>query len=149
MKTEYVFALSILLCCLVVGSGQSENLQESSDSNAIDNRSVSNKDVTPPVRIPSPSELIGPSPSELLGVQKPTKPDENVPLVIKLPSGGIALPSGEVIGVQKTANSPPVTTNNEPARLPSATAFGAITLFATGLGALGLLAWRKKRKALA
>ena len=128
MKTEYVFALAALLWCLIVGSAQAEPVQASSESKAIDNRSV--PDVAPAFTVPSgaivpPSELSttkpvengapgvtlpsGPMASDLIGgVQSPTKPDD-VPLVTKLPDGAIVAPSGELLGAQNATNSTPVT----------------------------------------
>ena len=144
MKTEYVFALAALLwCCLIISSAQAEPLQGSSESKAIDNRSVTDEKGAPVFTVPSdatvpPSELSvqkttkpaengapgftlpsGPMASDLIGgVQSPTKPDD-VPLVIKLPGGAIVAPSGELLGAQNATNSTPITTINEPARFPS------------------------------
>jgi hypothetical protein len=155
-KTEYVFPLAALLWCLTVGSAQPGALQGSSDSKAIDNLSVRDQNVAPLVTIPSPSELLGPqkptkpdenaplvkSPSELIGAEEPAKPDDNAPLVIKLPTGGVVLPSGELIGVQKQTNSAQVPTENEPARF----SFVVFSLFMMlAIGALAALIWWTER----
>src|SRR5262245_5415502 len=128
-KPEYVFALAALLWCLIVSSAQAGTLPESSESKAIDG--VGDQNVAP-LSIPSPTKQFSipsptkqfdvqnlkeknfpsvMSPSELPDVPKLTNPDENVPLVIKHPAGGVWLPNGEVIGVQKPVKS----TANEPA----------------------------------
>ena len=114
MKTEYVFTLAALLCCLIISSAQTEPVQASSESKAVDNRSV--PDGAPAYTVPSgaivpPSELSttkpvekgapgvtlpsGPMATDLIGgVQSPTKPDD-VPLVTKLPDGAIVAPSAK------------------------------------------------------
>ena len=128
MKTEYVFALAALLCCLIISSAQTEPVQASSESKAVDNRSVPDENVAPTFTVPSgaivpPSELSttkpvengapgvtlpsGPMASDLIGgVQSQTKTDD-VPLVTKLPDGSIVAPSGELLGAQNATNSTP------------------------------------------
>ena len=130
MKTEYVFAMAVLLWCLIIGSAQAEPVQASSESKAVGNRNVPDENVAPAFTVPSgaivpPSELSttkpvekgapgvtlpsGPMAADLIGgVQRPTKPDD-VPLVIKLPGGAVVAPSGELLGAQNTTNSTPVT----------------------------------------
>ena len=129
MKTESVYAQAALLwCCLIISSAQADPLQGSSESKAIDNRSVMDEKGAPVLTVPSdatvprselsvqkttkPDENVapgftlpsGPVASDLIGgVQSPTKPDD-VPLVIKLPGGLIAAPSGELLGAQDATN---------------------------------------------
>ena len=160
MKIEYVFALATLLCCLIIGSAQAEPVQASSESKAVDNRSV--PDGAPAYTVPSgaivpPSELSttkpvekgapgitlpsGPMATDLIGgVQSPTKPDD-VPLVTTLPDGAIVAPGGELLGAQNATKSTPVTTVDEPARFPS-----VVFVSATAIGGLTALVWWRKRK---
>jgi hypothetical protein len=54
---------------------------------------------------------------------------------------------GDGLALDPPVNDPPFTPQGDP---PAATPIPpAIALFSTGLGALGLLGWRRKRKALA
>jgi hypothetical protein len=60
MKTKYVFALGTLLTCLLVGSAaQAQPFQGSSESKAIDNRSVPRENV-PVFTLPS-GAIVSPS----------------------------------------------------------------------------------------
>jgi hypothetical protein len=166
MNREYVLALAALLGYLII-SAQAEPLQGSSGSKAVDNRSVPDATAAPVVTVPSgamvsPSDSSvqkatkshhndspdfslpsGPKASDLFdAVRSPTNPDNrNVPLVIKLPTGAVVSPSGELIDVQNATNSTPVTTNNEPAAFPS-----LFFLSVTAIGALTGLVWWRTRK---
>ena len=163
MKTEYVFPLAALFwCCLIISAAQAEPVQASSESKAVDNRSIPDENVAPAYTVPSgaivpPSELnttktvekgapgitlpSGPMATDLIGgVQSPTKPDD-VPLVTTLPDGAIVAPGGELLGAQNATKSTPVTTINEPARFPS-----VVFVSATAIGGLTALVWWRKRK---
>ena len=140
-------------------------MQGSSESKAIDNRSVMDEKGAPVLTVPSdatvprselsvqkttkPDENVapgftlpsGPVASDLIGgVQSPTKPDD-VPLVTTLPDGAIVAPGGELLGAQNATKSTPVTTVDEPARFPS-----VVFVSATAIGGLTALVWWRKRK---
>ena len=71
MKTKYVFALGALLTCLLVGSAaQAQPFQGSSESKAIDNRSVPRENVAPVFTLPS-GATVSPS-GEAIGLQSKT-----------------------------------------------------------------------------